>query len=84
MAAGDPMYAERKADKANPKKGPIESARIKRAENGGFIVTCSHPPQPSRSDKPMTWEPDKEYAFGSYGEADSFLQKAFGVGEAKK
>lgn len=78
MAAGDPMYAERKADKANPKKGAVESVNIKKAENG-FIVRCSHPPrETSGKNTGPQWVPDTEYAFSTFDEARAFVDKALG------
>ena len=80
MAAGDPAYAERKGNKTTASK-TVESVTAKRAENGGFIVRCSHPPAIGGKGDGPHWEPDKEYAFSSYEEMAAFMGKAFGAGK---
>lgn len=82
MAAGDPGYAERKGNKTKAPK-VAERVSVKRAENGGFIVSCSHPPSTGKGGA-VSWEPDKEYAFSNADEMKAFVDKAFDLGVKKE
>ena len=81
MGAAEPGYAERKGNKTKPaKKGPADSVRIERAENG-YTVSCSHPPPASKPGECAPWEPSKNYVFETLEKATAFANEAFGAGK---
>ena len=56
----------------------VESVQIRKAANGGFIVTCNKS-SPKRGNSVGDYS-SKDYAFMDLGEAMSFVQTEFGGG----
>lgn len=56
----------------------VDNVSIKRAKNGGWIVSCSkHEANPS-GDRPARYESD-DYTFASLAEAAPFIEQEFGA-----
>ena len=55
----------------------VDNVSIRKAKNGGWIVTCSKHEANERSDRPGRYE-SNDYTFASLGEAVPFIEQEFG------
>lgn len=73
------LEADTGSDAAESEGGALTNVSIDVADNGGFMVRCSHRQPQSKGNAPSPYVEPKQYAFGDKAQLMTFLTEKLGA-----
>ena len=82
VGGGAEASASRMTEEMDGAGWTIENASVRKAKNGGFIVSCSKTKKTSGTNGPGQDYKNEDYAFSTFPEAAAFMEGEFSGSDA--